>query len=360
MRKNLIIALAAAGLLATTACGSKDSYRANPHGGVSKKTIIEPPLVDATVEQQAIKILEKDQTFQNSRSSEQTATLSESLDSVEMKLVHVGQADSDAQAEVTMLTSNQMDTCVPAVQKSNEFDAKDLMKGFAIKNVGRGICVDKDCNNVILIIEKKGDAFAEQESTVFGAVAVLMTRDEERVLKPVSTESDLFVQVQSIEDGINACLKAKDSGDPSAADRIIEINKEIVKLQSQIAQIQASTEMGVNEKQAFIKGLNDKIAALEAEKKSLGGETTDKPDNVGVDTDGGSTTTDKIDVSTHDGKIARIKQIDARIKDIDTEIALHQQGKILGNLNASAARIAELEKEKKNLQSEKDGLVLYL
>jgi hypothetical protein len=113
--------------------------------------------------------------------------------------------------------------------------------------------------------------------------------------------------------------------------------------------------MGVNEKQAFIKGLNDKIAALETEKKSLGGDTNDKPDNVGNDGDNS-----QVQLGDNSGNVARISEIDKRIKDIDTEIALHQQGKILGNLNASAQRIAELSAEKKKLEAEKAILVQHI
>lgn len=290
MRKHLIIVLAIAGLAATTACGSKSSYK-SIKADLHDKPVVEvlPPLADANAEQQAVAILNNDAVFKDTHGTESAAILKETIDAVEMKVGRIAGADTQVQAEVALLTQETRETCAPTSKQSAEFASTSMTKGFAIPNLGRGICIDQECKNAILILEKQEFVMTRPEVT--GSVAILMKRDEASgTLKPVVPQtSDLFVKdgiSASIEDGIAACEKDKETPeltDKEKADRIIAINVEITKLNKQIAEIQASTEMGVNEKAEFIKGLQAKIAQLEEEKKSLGGETTDKPDNVGTD-----------------------------------------------------------------------------
>ncbi len=349
MKRHLILSLAAAGLMATTACGSKDSYRSIKANLVEKKIL--PPSADPTIEQQAESILSKDEQFKKTLASDETSELQQSLMATSMIVNNVGVANADAQAEVTLFTSENSQTCVPTVKKSDEFDRNDITKNkaFVIKNVGRVTCVDKSCDNLILIIEKKG--FVSPAVEVQGAVAVLMNRDKnDNVYKPVSTESDVFTQLERIEDRIEQCEKdraeQKGQDDAQKAVRISEIQEQIKKI---------DTEIALHRQGKIISDLNAsaaRIAELNAQKTELQKEL-DQLKGVSVQDSKKDESSAQLDLNTSAGRTERLRQIDTRLAQINNEISLHQQGKIFSDLNARGARIAELNKEKSSLESEK-------
>lgn len=357
MRKHLIIALAVAGLAATTACGSKSSYR-GVKANLSEKKVL-PPVVDASVEQQALVIVNKDTQFQSTKDTVEATALRESIDAVSITVQAVGTALADSQAEVTMFTTENNETCVPTVLKSNEFDSKDISQrgAFVIKNVGRVSCIDKTCSNIILFVEKMASTTSVPKNTVFGTVAILMNKNDDGTYRPMSAESEIFMQeVEAIEDRVARCetdrAEEKGKDDANNAVRVNEIETRLAAIQDEINKLNnGQIAMGEAAREAHIEALRKEKTALETELATLKGKDVVEQPELSTSTP---------DLSTKEGKQARILVINERIKAIDTEIALHRGQKIFSDLNLSAKRIAELSAEKKNLESEKAGLFLYM
>jgi len=368
MKKNLIIALAIVGLGATTACGKKDGYRAYLHS-----TKVEPPSVDPTVEQQALAILNKDSQFQTSKGTVTAASLQENVNAASISIDTVAQG-SASQAQVSLMNDTTASTCVPAVTLSSEFNRSSLgvSKVLSFDGVGRAICVDAKCDNMILIVEKK-DGPSDNITAVAGSVAILMSRDTaDNVYKPMKTTSTEFQTAQRIEDSVVACQKALNPSAPSddmanmtydqKIARIQAIDKQLADIETQITQNTSDIEAA---QQGSISVSLDTLAArqtdLNNQKKALTDEKAKLVASVGstnvplAPSSPIVNTPPTVDTSARD---AQVKDIDVKITAIQSQIDSINSSLARGEVHVDdvAQQLSDLNKQKSDLEIQKAAL----
>lgn len=269
MKKNLIIALAVAGF-AISACGKKASYRSHK----TETTVIDHTVPEVTEEkaeesvaQKAEALVLKDEVSIANGSN----TFSESLRSeilgvsLTQQIEHSGQAYQLTSLEISILT-NKDQSCLPQKTTTQRFSPDQLNRGVSIANLGRLVCIDKDCNNMVLFIEKKisdmPSGSLPQEATA--TVPVLLSRSEDGTFRSVATESGRFINVGSAEAASDKCLQ-----DLSAAlktqrqQRLVEISARITVIDAEIRTLENGGA------QVSIETLATRITELNAEKAEL-------------------------------------------------------------------------------------------
>ncbi len=207
MRK-IVFAAALAGMT-LSACADKDSYRSGKGGANNPETL--------TTEEKALAILEQDARFKSVNENEASGEMKESMTAAEVTEKLMQTENTDIAVLQFTFVDNQ---CTPKQFQTQNFAKDALLKGVKIKGTGRLQCIESDCKDLLLIVEKSGQQFVDgnmRQDIAQAAIAILLSQDENGVYKPVETQSDVFTKVSDVQSAQQKCEEKEEEKSQASA-----------------------------------------------------------------------------------------------------------------------------------------------
>lgn len=215
MKQQLLVTLACLSL-AIGACSNKDSYRpvtgaGGPGGGGGGGDL------NLSSEQMALEMLAKDDTFSQLSETEESQELKTNTQGVQAEVFSMQTENSTVPGMLSMqltILDRNSENCTPRQISVPPFREADLVNGqVKVNGVGRVVCIDtNDCNDVLLILETRGEQFTDgnlRQNVVTAITSVRLSKDENGVFRPAQNESDVFANPQNIEQSIAQCLSQR-------------------------------------------------------------------------------------------------------------------------------------------------------
>lgn len=345
MKKQVLVTMTLVGMT-LAACSKKDSYRTAKLGTENSGGLKN----EASMEEKALDILEKDTSFLSVEGNELSENLKQSIQGIEVKQIVQETENTDvAVTQFTILDKDSKD-CSPIQFNTQGFTQEALRKGVKVKGQYRLQCIDTDCNDLLLFKEKYVTAGPQSQESIQASAVIRLSKDESGVYKPAQNENDVFAKAQSVDDAIEKCLtdKAAKSAHATNAEtrnasnktvdadtlRLYQVNQEIGKLQSQLN----SSSNGLGRQ-----AIQSEIDALNAERSEIQKRLQKKQQD---------------DVKAREAKArreygasrneARLLQIDQDIKAVDQELASTGMFSLL--------KRGELKYKRSQLVSEREAL----
>lgn len=210
MKQQLMITLACISL-AMAACSNKDSYR--PVTGGSSGGTAGGGGEGPTSEEVAIEMLQSDETFSRLSGSEESLELKSSTQGVQAQFSPMQTENTTVPGMLSMqvaVLDRSSENCTPRQINVPPFREADLIAGqVKVNGVGRVVCIEDDCNDVLLYIETTGDQFTDgnlRRGIVTAITSVRLSKDESGVYRPAQNESDVFSGARSIEESVRQCV----------------------------------------------------------------------------------------------------------------------------------------------------------
>lgn len=225
IKKTILLPLMVAAI-GVTACGKKASYKSKVSSSRTSKPAINPKTVNTpapvAVESTALDILAQDSVFRLLHNSKASQLIKADVRGVTMTVNTTGavshvSVDMILKSEDNVCSKKQIQKDVKLFQLANfeSLDAKHRIR-----------CVNKSCDQILMIIEDKklvqsGNENAANAGAVeqAGAVAILFHKENAQTYKPHTTEAKEIYQVNNAEVGAVSCQK-----EVEAAQKIIDDN----------------------------------------------------------------------------------------------------------------------------------------
>lgn len=285
MTKKLVLAIALSALT-ITACGGKDSYKA---ARLNKEAQPSPEesnqRATRNIEVNALKVIMSDDVFASSKNNSLSEALKEETLGVSAK-VSLG---DKVVIEVSKLDSKAVD-CKETTAKV-EIDKASIKSLNRINNFGRVSCVDDKCENIVLLVETRRNVKTEENangSILDGSVAVLLKKDASGLHKPLTTESQEFLQINTTDVAVATCIEIASrpqTGDEFAVERELEKQR-----QSEIEnRPKTGDEFAIQrlreQQDARLKAIDERIKAIDARRKELSQNhtMTDEPKELATE-----------------------------------------------------------------------------
>lgn len=196
MNKKTIFCLAFAGL-AMAACGSQNGYRSSGKGNVQS---LKPSQTTAMSESEsvALEMLNADKAYQAVKDTVGSRQLKNDLSGLQIETLNMKTENATISVLQFSYLEKSSNDCVPTDIKTMSYSKEALLKGVTINNFGRLQCVDEECNDLLLIIDK---GLSEKHVST----AVRLSRDESGIYKPAKNESSTFADATSLDQAVEQC-----------------------------------------------------------------------------------------------------------------------------------------------------------
>lgn len=239
-------------VVALAACDNSKNKKTS--GEQTQETIAKPVSAEDELELLALEVVAKESSFIERNDNDLVNEIKKSIKGVSVGIIRTSNAAGPFNSqvavqhrlEVSVYDKNSNVSCegksvVSEIIKGEFDDSKRTVTQIA--DFGRFICINEDCANAVLFIEK----FVHGDGALLtiGSVPVLLKRGEDNQFSPMSTKSDKFLQIEDAKEQLASCLfnaERAETTEKLALRRLIE--SRIQGLQTRKEQINSILESG--------------------------------------------------------------------------------------------------------------------
>lgn len=265
MTKKIVLCLS---MVAVAVSGCGKSYKA-----IQPQSTEINDVAAESKEKQAQNIILQDVSYTENQSTVLSQILKTELLGVSARLTNSGEKSI---LEVSVLDSKSVD----CKEKTSRFELEtkkmdtELQK---INSLGRVRCLETACDHLLLVVEKRRNVKSEGSvngSIIDGTVAVLLKKNEDGVYSPLNTESQDFLQVNSTEVALQACVEQKNT---DAQKKKESFDKDVVAEQKRL---HAKRLISIAER---IYQIDQRVQKIDEKMKEVlkSGKVTDEPKALG-------------------------------------------------------------------------------